>query len=174
MSGPSAVDTFQDIEEGAEIAKKMASLVWAATEYRFVYKKKQQSKSAETVTTYTFHCAQNDKEVTKTRLVDDERKRRARMKMDRFPCEGYLHVTIDSATQGTARLRVQHHRAHCHYVDISVSPEITKLVEDMRNEPASNVGSKFLCQLLGIDIWTRVLQEHPHTEITQKQVYAMW
>ncbi|KAJ7453244.1 hypothetical protein B0H11DRAFT_1741318, partial [Mycena galericulata] len=164
MTGPSAVEVFQGLEEGPEIAKKIAALVWDATQYRFIYKKLKRSTSTETVATYTFFCAQNDKEVTKTRLVDNEHKRRARMKMDRFPCKGYLHVTVDSASRETVLLRVHHHRAHCHYVDISLNDEITKLVEDMRNQPAAN----------RYQIWTRVLQDHPRTEVTQKQVYALW
>ncbi|KAJ7247185.1 hypothetical protein B0H12DRAFT_965864, partial [Mycena haematopus] len=143
------------------LAKKVASLVWAATSYRFIYKKKATSRTSDTAITYSFFCAQNDKEVTKPRLVDDQRKRRARMKMDRFPCNGWLHVTADSANQDSIRLRVRHHRVHCHYVDISLSEEITKLVEEMKNQPASN-------------IWTRVLQDHPGTEVTQKQIYALW
>jgi hypothetical protein len=61
------------------------------------------------------------------------------MKMDRFPCNGWLHVTAGSDDGGSVRLRVQHHRAHCHYVDISLGDDITKLVEDMKNQPASNV-----------------------------------
>ncbi|KAJ7780647.1 hypothetical protein DFH07DRAFT_765166 [Mycena maculata] len=101
MTSPSAVEAFQGLEEGPDIAKKIAALVWDATQYRFIYKKLKQSTSAETVATYTFFCAQNDKEVTKTRLVENEHKRRACMKMDRFPCEGYLHVTVDSTSRET-------------------------------------------------------------------------
>ncbi|KAJ7678817.1 hypothetical protein B0H17DRAFT_840825, partial [Mycena rosella] len=81
--------------------------------------------------------------------------------MDRFPCIGYLHVTADSTNETSVRLRVQHHRPHCHYVDISLNDKITKLVEQMRDQPAST-------------IWTHVLQENPGTEATQKQIYALW
>lgn len=103
------------------------------------YKKKTESRSSTAATTYTFFCAQNEKEETKTRLTDDLRKRRARMKMDRFPCNGYLHVTVNPNSPEIVRLRLQHHRAHCHYVDISLPDDIKKLVEDMKDQPASNV-----------------------------------
>ncbi|KAJ7498424.1 hypothetical protein B0H11DRAFT_1676365, partial [Mycena galericulata] len=146
------------------IAKKIAALVWDATGYRFIYKKATKSRTSDRVVTYNFFCAQNAKEVTKTRLVDDERKRRARMKMDRFPCNGYLDVTADSDSRATVRLRVRHHRVHCQYVDISLDEKITKIVEEMRNQPASNVRRDL----------TRVLQENPGTEVTQKQIYALW
>ncbi|KAJ7775663.1 hypothetical protein DFH07DRAFT_698554, partial [Mycena maculata] len=152
------------------IAKKIAALVWGATGYHFIYKKATKSRTSDTVVTYTFYCAQNEKEVTKTRLVEDEHKRRARMKMDCFPCAGLLHVTVDSENQDTVRLWIAHHRAHCHYVDISLSSEITKVVEDMRNQPASNTGT----DNYAIQIWTRILQDFPGTEATQKQIYALW
>ncbi|KAJ7461706.1 hypothetical protein B0H11DRAFT_1735762 [Mycena galericulata] len=119
MDGESARSEFHDVELGQETAKKIAALVWDATQYRFIYKKKSESRSS-TARTYTFFCAQNEKEETKTRLTEDLRKRRARMKMDRFPCDGYLYVTVDPNNPATIRLRVQHHRVHCHYVDISL------------------------------------------------------
>ncbi|KAJ7466399.1 hypothetical protein FB451DRAFT_1561138 [Mycena latifolia] len=160
MNGPSASEAFEDIEPGAEIAKQVAALVWDATGYRFVYKKKI-SAGSSTVATYSYFCAQNEKEITKTRLIDDERKRRARMKMDRFPCNGWLHVTVDSADQSTVRLRMLHHRAHCKYVNISIGDEIKELVKKMKDQPASK-------------IWTQVLQDYPATKMTQKQIYRLW
>ncbi|KAJ7764521.1 hypothetical protein DFH07DRAFT_738309, partial [Mycena maculata] len=134
----------------------------------FSYKKKTESCSSAAIATYTFFCVQNEKEVTKTRLVDDTRKQRARMKMDCFPCNGYLHITVNSDNPDAVRLRILHHRSHCHYVDISIPEDITKLVEEMKNQPASNV-STFIHR-----IWTRVLQDHPGTQVTQKQIYALW
>ncbi|KAJ7810343.1 hypothetical protein B0H13DRAFT_1667537, partial [Mycena leptocephala] len=131
------------------------------------YKKKTESRSSTAATTYTFFCAQNEKEETKMRLTDDLRKRRARMKMDRFPCNGYLHVTVNPNSPEIVRLRLQHHRAHCHYVDISLPDDIKKLVEDMKDQPASNV-----CH--PICIWTRILQDYPNTQVTQKQIYTHW
>ncbi|KAJ7200340.1 hypothetical protein GGX14DRAFT_372334, partial [Mycena pura] len=161
MDGESARSAFQAVEPDHETAKKIAARVWDATQYRYIYKKKAESRSSTAATTYTFFCAQNEKEVTKTRLTDDLRKRRARMKMDRFACNGYLHVTVNPDIPETIRLRVQHHRAHCHYVDISLPDDIKNLVEKMKDQPASN-------------IWSQVLQDYPQTQVTQKQIYALW
>ncbi|KAJ7195764.1 hypothetical protein GGX14DRAFT_376709, partial [Mycena pura] len=161
MDGESARAVFQAVGHGDETAKKIATLVWDATQYRYIYKKKAESRSSTAATTYTFFCAQNEKEETKTRLTDDVRKRRARMKMDRFLCNGYLHVTVSPDNPETIRLRLQHHRAHCHYVDISLPDDIKKLVEEMKDQPASN-------------IWTRILQDYPKTQVTQKQIYTLW
>ncbi|KAJ7475581.1 hypothetical protein B0H11DRAFT_1659368, partial [Mycena galericulata] len=153
------------------IAKKIAALVWDATGYRFIYKKATKSRTSDRVVTYNFFCAQNAKEVTKTRLVDDKRKRRARMKMDRFPCNGYLDVTADSDSRATVRLRVRHHRVHCQYVDISLDE---KNYQDSRgNAEPTSLHFPNLIENLS-QIWTRVLQENPGTEVTQKQIYALW
>ncbi|KAJ7731688.1 hypothetical protein DFH07DRAFT_968681 [Mycena maculata] len=54
MTSSSAVEVFQGLEEGPDITKKIAALVWDATQYRFIYKKLKQSTSTETVATYTF------------------------------------------------------------------------------------------------------------------------
>ncbi|KAJ7605827.1 hypothetical protein DFH06DRAFT_943878, partial [Mycena polygramma] len=156
----SARSEFEDVELGQETAKKIAALVWDATQYRFIYKKKTEGRSS-TASTYTFFCAQNENEVTKTRLTEDVQKRRARMKMDRFPCNGYLHVTVDPHNPAAVRLRAQHHRVHCQYIDISLPDEIKKLVEEMKDQPATN-------------IWTRVLQDYPGTQVTQKLIYTFW
>ncbi|KAJ7712996.1 hypothetical protein B0H16DRAFT_1341846 [Mycena metata] len=168
MTGASAAEAFDGLPRDVKLANEIAALVWSATKYRFVYKKKAASRTTDTVITYTYFCAQNEKEVTKTRLVDDQRKRRARMKMERFPCNGWLHVTIDSEHPEHVRLRVQHHRVHCHYVDISLSEDITKLLflSPFRSRMAANADR--------IQIWTRVLQDYPGTEVTQKQIYALW
>ncbi|KAJ7689378.1 hypothetical protein B0H17DRAFT_1134965 [Mycena rosella] len=144
MDGPSAMAAFEGVESGVDVAKKMVSLVWAATGYRFIDKKKKTSPASDTVITY-----------------NDEQKRQAQMKMDRFPCDGWLHITADSKNPATVRLRVHHHCAHCQYVYISLTDKITKLVGEMRNQPASN-------------IWMCILQENPGTDITQKQIYALW
>ncbi|KAJ7716012.1 hypothetical protein DFH07DRAFT_974028 [Mycena maculata] len=86
----------------------------------------------------------NSDEVKKQQLHDKLRKRHARMKMSRFPCKGTLQIT-----------------SHLHYVDISINKDIRDLVEGMKHDLATN-------------IWTRVLAQNPGTEVTQKQIYALW
>ncbi|KAJ7097343.1 hypothetical protein C8R44DRAFT_717397 [Mycena epipterygia] len=80
--------------------------------------------------------------------------------MDRFPCQGYLHVTVRDGDD-TIGIRLSHHQAHCQYVDISIDEEIKGIIEEMKNSPASA-------------IWDRILREHPSTELTRKQIYARW
>lgn len=62
--------------------------------------------------------------------------------MDRFPCHGTLQITVDDDDLGSPlRLKVKHHEAHLHYVDINISKKIKDLVESLRNEPATNASS---------------------------------
>ncbi|KAJ7458659.1 hypothetical protein B0H11DRAFT_1681968, partial [Mycena galericulata] len=144
----------------AQTAKNIAKQVWDWTGYRFIYKKKETSKASDSTCTYTFFCAQNEQEVTKDKLIDDPKKRRARIKMDRFPCNGYLRITVVDGDE-TVRLRLTHHRAHSQYINISMDEEIKQVIEEMKNSTASAV-------------WDRILRENPDTELTQKQVYAHW
>ncbi|KAJ7440654.1 hypothetical protein B0H11DRAFT_1750566 [Mycena galericulata] len=80
--------------------------------------------------------------------------------MDRFPCNGYLRITVVDGDE-TVRLRLTHHRAHSQYINISMDEEIKQVIEEMKNSTASAV-------------WDRILRENPDTELTQKQVYAHW
>ena len=105
------------------------------------YKKFKKSSASDSVKTYTYYCAQNEDEVKKPHLHDETRKRRARMKMCRFPCKGTLQITIDDANLDLPlRLKLIHHQSHVEYVDISISKNIRDLVEGMKHESPSNVG----------------------------------
>ncbi|KAJ7240933.1 hypothetical protein C8J57DRAFT_1561968, partial [Mycena rebaudengoi] len=126
------------------------------------YKSSKKSTASSSVKTYTYYCAQNRDEMQKPRQHEDPRKRRARMTMTRFECDGMLHITIDDdAQKAPLRLRLQHHEPHLHYVEITINQKIKTLVESLKHESATN-------------IWTHVLRENPETEITQKQIYALW
>ncbi|KAJ7794287.1 hypothetical protein B0H14DRAFT_2264011, partial [Mycena olivaceomarginata] len=116
------------------VADAVAQLIWNESGYRFVYKKFKTSAASDSVKTYTYYCAQNEGEVKKPDLHDNIHKRRARMKMDRFPCHGTLQVTVnDEDLILPLRLKIKHHQAHVHYVDISINKKIKDLVESLRN-----------------------------------------
>ncbi|KAJ6565627.1 hypothetical protein DFH09DRAFT_1473861, partial [Mycena vulgaris] len=84
------------------------------------------------------------------------------MKMCRFPCKGTLQITVDDDNlELPLRLKLKHHQSHLHYVDISINKDIKDFVEGHKHESAAN-------------IWTRVLAQNPTTEVTQKQMYALW
>ncbi|KAJ7840580.1 hypothetical protein B0H13DRAFT_1649644 [Mycena leptocephala] len=82
--------------------------------------------------------------------------------MSRFPCKGTLQITVDDDNlEIPQRLKLKHHQSHLHYVDISISKNIHDFVEAQKHEKI-------------LKIWTRVLAENPGTEVTQKQIYALW
>lgn len=59
--------------------------------------------------------------------------------MDRYTCKGALSVTLYEKNPRVARIRMIHEDAHPRVADISISPEILKLIQDMRNSTPSDV-----------------------------------
>ncbi|KAJ7691508.1 hypothetical protein B0H14DRAFT_2184980, partial [Mycena olivaceomarginata] len=76
------------------------------------YKKKTSSKADRSTTTYTFYCAQLKPKESRHSLVDNPQKRRARMKMDCFECDGWLHITVNDNDLRISTVRMAHHRCH--------------------------------------------------------------
>jgi endonuclease IV len=63
--------------------------------------------------------------------------------MDRFPCNGYLRITV-LGNNDTVGIHLSHHHAHCEYVDISIDEDVKRIIEEMKDSPASAVRLKFL------------------------------
>jgi hypothetical protein len=61
------------------------------------------------------------------------------MRMDRFACNGYLHVTADERDTGTVRVTITHHLPHLPYCDISIPKSIEDEIEQLKDLPASKV-----------------------------------
>ena len=126
---------------------------------------------------YTFYCAQLKGEQTKHKLTDNTSKRRARMTMDWYQCDGWLHVTVDESDLSMVCIRITHYRWHHPYTDISISDNIAKEIEKLKDLPAAKVSeilplNAMISWLL--KIWRAIVKNNPKTEITQKQVYAHW
>ncbi|KAF8158821.1 hypothetical protein BJ912DRAFT_830518, partial [Pholiota molesta] len=92
--------------------RKIAEKIWRTTDYRFIYKKCKKSKTSDAIKTYTFFCAQLRGEETKQKLHENPTKRRARMSMDRFNCNGWLKITMTDGNSSLAGITITHHRAH--------------------------------------------------------------
>ncbi|KAG6904096.1 hypothetical protein DXG01_012660, partial [Tephrocybe rancida] len=146
---------------GLELANHLSKMVWKATDYRFNYKKKTQSKAHKNVIKYSYYCAQLEGEQTKQKLNENTTKRRARMCMERFKCDGWLHISIDENDPSTVILRVTHYENHIPYTDISVSEKVDELIKSMSDLPATK-------------IWDVILEKKLEGQITQKQVYQHW
>lgn len=105
----------------------------------YSYKKSTKSRTSSAIQKYTFYCAQVRGEEAKVRLHDEPEKRRARTTMDRFECNGYLHVTLDDNDLSIAGIKITHHRSHCAYIDISMTDKVESIIKEMINVPASKV-----------------------------------
>ncbi|KIM44632.1 hypothetical protein M413DRAFT_46879, partial [Hebeloma cylindrosporum] len=143
------------------IAKEIADGIWKAMDYRFIYKKCEKSRTSDFIKSYAFFCAQLRGEETKKKLHEDVRKRRARMTMDRFECNGRLRITMTDGNPKLARIKITHHRPHCQYVDISLTDKVDNIIKTMIDMPASKA-------------WDSILAQKEQGELTEKQVYARW
>ena len=99
--------------------------------------KKQSEKTAE-VTTYTFYYAQLAGKQTKQKCTETG-KRRARMTMDRYKCGGWLILTINENELVSVGIRLMHHWQHPPYTDISISEDIVKEIERLKDLTAAKV-----------------------------------
>jgi hypothetical protein len=103
------------------------------------YKKKRISPTSDNIVASTFYCAQLKGEETKTKVIEDRSKRRARMTMERFACNGWLHVTTNNEDLKIVNIRITHHQCHIPYTDISMSDDIAELVRSMKDDTAAKV-----------------------------------
>lgn len=101
------------------------------------YKMKRELTQTGAVT-YTFYCAQLEGEQTKNKLTETG-SRRACMTMDRFKCSGWLFVMLDAEDLSTAGIRMTHYRPHTPYTDISLSDDIIKEIERLKDLTAAKV-----------------------------------
>jgi len=66
--------------------------------------------------------------------------------MDRFECDGYLHVTLTDNDLSIAGIKITHHRSHCAYIDISMTDKVESIIKGMINLPASKVSRIIYCR----------------------------
>ena len=102
------------------------------------YKKKKEGSDFDH---YTFYCAQYEKEITKKHLTDNVNKQRARLTMDRFDCEGYLHVSIPQESAEEVRIKLTHCEAHIHYVNIEIDGALKMRIEELKDLPPYTVST---------------------------------
>ncbi|KAF8224705.1 hypothetical protein L208DRAFT_1228775, partial [Tricholoma matsutake] len=91
----------------------LAKVVWNTTGFRFNYKMKKNSQTADS-TMYTFYCAQLHSEQTKQKLTETGMQW-ACMTMDQYKCSGWLFVTLDGNDLRTVGFCITHYRYHPPY-----------------------------------------------------------
>ncbi|KAF8884072.1 hypothetical protein CPB84DRAFT_1817005 [Gymnopilus junonius] len=81
--------------------------------------------------------------------------------MDRFDCNGYLHITMSDHFPSLAGIIITHHLSHWGYLDISITEDVEAIIKERVNMPASK-------------IWEAILLEGIQGQVTEKQVHARW
>ena len=109
---------------------------------------KKNSQTADSTTTYTFYCAQLHSEQTKQKLTETGTQW-AHMTINRYKCSGWLFVTLDSNDLMTAGVRITHYRCHPPYTDISISDDITKDIEQLKDLTVGKVSIILVQQVQG-------------------------
>ena len=78
-------------------------------------------------------------EETKNRVIEDQTKRRARMKMERFKCNGWLRITAADVDLGSVKVHFTHHLPHIQYLDITLSGAVVETVRRLKELPSAKV-----------------------------------
>ncbi|KAJ3839177.1 hypothetical protein F5878DRAFT_517893, partial [Lentinula raphanica] len=153
-------DTKEEILEVGKVARQIARTIWNETNFRFIYKRTSKSQTDSAIKTFQFFCSQFDAEQAKSKVHPDVKKQRSRDKMQRYPCGGWLNITMRDGHPEEARIRLTH-KSHPEYVSISISPADRKIIENMRHHSPSK-------------IWDYILEQDPDTELTEKQIQTEW
>ena len=69
---------------------------------------KKKSQTTDSITTYTFYCAQLQGEQTKNKTTETG-KRQACMTMEQYKCSGWLFVTLDRSDLKMAGIYMTHY-----------------------------------------------------------------
>ncbi|CAK5267884.1 unnamed protein product [Mycena citricolor] len=143
------------------LASAFARSAWDSTGYRWNLRMHRPLTSDSATINSEFYCAQLEGEQTDNKLHEDESKQRARVKMTRYHCNGWLNVTINERKMDEAVIRVSHHIPHPLYNDISIPTEAKKIIETSHNSTPTK-------------IYEALIKQFPAIKITEKQVYRHW
>ncbi|TFY50628.1 hypothetical protein EVJ58_g10964, partial [Rhodofomes roseus] len=116
---PVHLDTRKRADLVAEIAGERMMLHWT---YEV---KRERVRTADTV--YRFSCAQSSEREQKKKTPKTSKPRAAR-RMERFPCDGWLHVTVASGSTEMI-LSVKHAVQHLAYVGIDLPDHWKQYIE---------------------------------------------
>ncbi|KAF8151412.1 hypothetical protein B0H34DRAFT_625904, partial [Crassisporium funariophilum] len=78
-----------------------------------------------------------------------------------FNCNGWLKITMTDGNSSLAGITITHHRAHCLYINISLTENANTIIKSMIDMPA-------------LKAWDSILAQKEQGELTEKQVYALW
>ncbi|KAJ6461783.1 hypothetical protein C8R45DRAFT_841955, partial [Mycena sanguinolenta] len=120
------VDTSVLAQSGRELADAIASEIFEATGYRFIYFRKYEQQ-CDVGTRYQYYCVQNQALQKKSKKHDDPEKHRDKRQMITFDCHGYLYITTydDSCN---ARVSLKHSDNHVVYQNRDVPQNVKEYI----------------------------------------------
>ena len=140
--------------------------------------------------TYTFSCAQSEAREKKQKIPKG--KSRDTRRMDRFPCHGWLFITV-APNNPVITVKISHASHHPAYLDMSLPEKWKAYIEEhARNQTPNQVGvdrnifdlmrQVYSMSIFHAQIWQHILREEAATSgvddidinIKEKSVYYYW
>ena len=93
------------------------------------------------------------------------------MTMEQYKCSGWLFVTLDRSDLKLAGIHMTHYRSHPPYTDISISEEIARDIEKLKDLTAAKVST--ISHFFGFSVLTVALDMADYSgEISKIQYNA--
>ncbi|KAI0643906.1 hypothetical protein C8Q79DRAFT_161111 [Trametes meyenii] len=152
-----------------ERANRISECIGVAMLLRWQHEGKQERKRTRDII-FMYSCCQSTAREKKPKVPKGEKARDTR-RMQRFECDGWLHITVSPASD-IVEVTLKHFEAHLPYDDIDLPDEWKRYIE-----------KQGLTQTPGT-IWEHIVQvedqrravdpEHPLFKFKQKSVYYHW
>ncbi|KZT57507.1 hypothetical protein CALCODRAFT_434063, partial [Calocera cornea HHB12733] len=159
---PYVLDTFTSVDPKTCTAA-VAHAIWQVTGWRFTMHDHTRRCVSEGFTWRTRYWCSQDSHAAKHPKpeVDEERKPRDHIGMDRFDCQSHLVIVIKQHTTHTVQIYFQHCQMHLPYYDV-------RLPEDVAEYMRTNLS-------LGPSaIYMSIQRQHLGPDVTRKQVHSAW
>ncbi|KAJ7805591.1 hypothetical protein B0H14DRAFT_3771176, partial [Mycena olivaceomarginata] len=116
------IDADKSGKTGKELADLIAIEIQQCIGYKFISHSNYKHKNSDLVR-YMYHCAQIESRQHKSKKVDSEDKHRDKRQMAMFPCDGWLHITVDSSSSD-AMVKLAHEDDHVPYYSRDVPVKV--------------------------------------------------
>ena len=90
-------------------------------------------------TTFSYSCAQSRSRAE----CEKEDKKRASRRMERFDCEGWLHITTRRDRRRVVRVKLKHAEKHIPYLDIELPDHWKEYIRENLDQTPGNVCNCF-------------------------------
>ncbi|KAJ2990392.1 hypothetical protein NUW54_g8481 [Trametes sanguinea] len=151
-------------------ADKVAGLIGLAQGLHWTYSKHRTLKRSrdEIAESFWYHCAQSDQREANAKTSGSSKARDTR-RMPRFPCNGWLHVTVREHSD-IMQISIKHEADHLPYVDITIPTQWKEFIEQhARSQTPGKIWQGILAATGGRDINFKSSAVYYHwTKVTRK------